>query len=181
MKDDGRLNFIEMTGADFKKLGLSPLHKSCFIKSILKNGIIFVYKSKISDKIFCTLKKSEKDEYVFVEQIKINELSDFTEHIFKDILCFSDSSTSRYLWLQKYIKGEVDGKYIKENDENLINLKVKEAVKEKERKIEKLINKISDLNRDLSKIKEENRELKEKLKRYEKFKKLQEEISKIQI
>lgn len=175
-----RKDFLEMTYKDLKEIGLAPMRSINAVRAITL-GNVFVYKYRRSGSIGARSEKANNEYNEFLGEFEKTDFLDMSEEFFKNKLQFTDAMTAKYLWLQKYIKGEVDGEYTRENDENLINLKIKEAAKEKDKKIEKLKNKIADLNNELSAIGEENRELKVKLKQYEKFKKLHEEISKIQL
>lgn len=172
-------DFLEFTTKEIKELGLSPLYGRDKINSIIQTNCVA---NVIGSKIYVTMHRGgeyiESPDFIVKKTAFLDMDTDFFNKI-----GISGYTLEKYLWLQKYIKGEVSGEFDTENAK--IEVAIHNACNMKDKEIEYLRRKVDNLMLEKENIKEENRELKRTIKSNEKFydkmKLLQEQLLKIEL
>lgn len=131
-----RYDFLKMHNSDFRRLGIFPLRNILVVRSICQ-GKTFVYHAPYELRAF--KEKRNDTSFKFVAEVEQTNFLEMTEELFRS-LGFSEGMILKYLWLQKFIKGEVDGIYQKDKCKNLIKLnsQYKENHERKNEKIDEL-------------------------------------------
>lgn len=174
------MKFEEMTTKDFERLNLKGLRRKHEIITAITSKMVWIYHGRTH--IFVSKEKIMEDGYVTLYgKFEFKSFLDITEEQFKNVFMLKDRTIAKYSWLQRYLKGEVDGTYDANKDNNLIELAVKESINNKQEKIEMLENKLNIALTKCNDLKKENKDLKIQIKKYDRVKKAILEIHKIDI
>jgi hypothetical protein len=159
------MKFEELTVKDFENLGLKGIRNKQTIKTILKLGQADIYDNYGSGSHVFATKRGEKVEWKFCNyrgEISASSFLDFTEDNFK-MLGYGFKPRQKLLWLQKYIKGEVDGTFpIDKVIETEEIQKLTSKITQLQEKIAKKDCEIENLTRTINKYKAQERDLKKK-------------------
>lgn len=161
-----------MTTADFKKLGIGQLKYFRIIQSTLAGkaykAIGYTVLHTESEIKYLVKNYGAKWEEYDLYNCEYKNFLEITEDGFKKVFFVATAYVPKYLWLQKYLKGEVQAPYTKTyqllTDEKLI-----QKITQKEEKI-------CELEKKLKSIEEENKQLKSELRKYENYRKKIEEL-----
>lgn len=148
------MEYTELNRRTLSKLGLLPLKKWQLILDIINcGGTAYKYELKHpthSERyIFFTSKlKNDSDaDACYVGEIHLADFNDITEEFLKKEFAFTDIMIKKYMWLKKYLNGEVNGRYNK-YDSAILNRDVNA-------KIEQLQNRIGFLTGKINRIEDE--------------------------
>lgn len=173
-----------MTTKDFERLNLKGLRKKHEIITAITSKMVWIYHGHTHIRVLKEkLMESdmESDYVTLYGEFEFKSFLDITEEQFKNVFMLTDRTIAKYIWLQRYLKGEVDGTYDANKDNKLIELAVKEAINNKQEKIEMLENKLNIALTKCNDLKKENKDLKIQIKKYDRVKKAILEIRKIDI
>lgn len=179
------MNFFDLHGREQiekqKELGIDRLNRKHIVDRMIrcKEGYIKIdsggrhpiYSMDYCRSNYLSLENDKK--YIY---FKIDTFFDITEEMFR-AFC-SVETTAKYLWLQKYGKGQVTGKFENDGSNEYI---VQEEVKAEIKKREELYKKIDIYKSEIKELKKENDELRKDNKRLKKCRRLIEEIKKIEL
>lgn len=173
-----------MTTKDFERLNLKGLRKKHEIIIAITSKMVWIYHGRthilvLKEKLMES--DMESDYVTLYGKFEFKSFLDITEEQFKNVFMLTDRTIAKYIWLQRYLKGEVDGTYDANKDNKLIELAVKEAINNKQEKIEMLENKLNIALTKCNDLKKENKDLKIQIKKYDRVKKAILEIRKIDI
>lgn len=184
-------NFEEMEYKQFRMIGLHPLKNLERIKEIckIKHGVCaknskskryFLIKEDKESMISCIRKicgdhwYNEKD--FILKEFDFDGFTEIPKDLFEFVIGENSTSLSKYLWLQDYLRGNVDGIYIKPVDDTV---RIYEQKLQEERIKFETMKDI--MTQECEKYLNEIKTLKEENKKLKKYKKIIEEIKKIEL
>lgn len=177
------MKFEDMETNDFRNLNLLRIVGKHFIRQAIIYKKAYVYHRYNGTHLHVADKEItfKDDIYVLYCTMEINSFLDMTEDDFRNVFLFGEKTIAKYLWLQKYLKGEVDGQYHSEKDEKLIEFAGQKEIEKRNKQIDTLLKKIEKLSEELEEEKNENRNLRKRVIELEKARKAIREIQKIEI
>ena len=163
------MNFKDISNKELRELNLYPINKFKNFKIRCDTGYYDVYRQRDNHERILRYPRyfgsygleyvPHWDDYVFVERIEMKDFLDMCQNDF-EFWGFKGKSLDKMLWLQKYLKGEIDGVYsdsnfnnnneIKQRDETIAKLRSKLSIAKDEN--ETLKQKIKELENELSNI-----------------------------
>lgn len=175
------MKFEELTTEDFRRLNLSPLHQRRNIVWALKKEKVYIHYDKLYKKYaYGDAIQSTNDRYEFCGTIEIKNFLDITEEQFRDIFGIGKTSLPKYLWLQKYLKGEVNGVY-QPDCEIAVQLLESEEISKLKKKIDDLSEKLAKTSSELAQERKNNKELTKAIKDLERARKAIQQIKSMEI
>lgn len=163
------MEFTDLNRQTLSKLGLLPLKKWQFFRNVMNNnGVMYRYNlnnpTATEKYVYMTVEPSSDGTSHIIEsdyagELHISSIDDITEDLLRDEFCFTDLMIKKYMWLKKYLKGEVNGRYNK-YDSVILDSGVNAKIEQLQNKIGFLMGKIQRLETEKDKLSAENARLK---------------------
>ena len=115
------IKFTDLTKEDLKNLNLSGLKNVYVVTEILKNKKAYVFSAPAYSRLGCFLTitdyRQRTDDFArkleFVEERTYESLDDFSIEDYM-LIGLNEPSVKKYDWLKKFLNGEAEGVYSKE-------------------------------------------------------------------
>lgn len=162
------MEYTDVDRALLSKLGLLPLKKWQLIRDIIKNGgtayrYELSYPTHSERYVYFTFKPEGDMDGHYAGELYIADFNEITEELLRNEFMFTVPTIKKYMWLKRYLNGEVKGRYNR-YDSTLLSSEVNAKMEQLQNKIGFLQGKIQRLEAEKEKLREQNNKLKQLLK-----------------